>query len=821
MELRTQVSTSQFDGKDVVWYPDTYNLDEIVNTFKLPVLVKVVDGYMINEIECLENGTILSIHGVCSMDKIIATDYRDTELYIPVSCENTVRLSVKDNSTFKYVADICNATPVLRYVTNMHEFTHQKQTYPEGSVFLVRSVSKWSKGLNVTHYGQKEQRLTLPFSIVGNFKEVPSPLDAVTSYFIKDLVNNEFPIFVEFESTEGGNTTYGPLMGKVKLRKLLTSNIVYGTNYDDGKKKLLTFSRSLGVRLQIGRVIVEDDSMGEYSTIAEPVEEPIDEEVLQYILHMNPYYGDYNTADYAALKATVDAMKGGKTVESDARSQEENNVSDCKKVDAPSECQLEKNLPKVPPRIPKKPSSIKVVKNAGKGLADTGYGSITHKQAVVQNMYQAIDSMVPPAVPQRSPRLNCGTTEVTREFQSQDEHPPMGTQEGNDEEAVYSHIADGDQAMNAKPALSRRTSTRSNSSTDSWQEKALAFSLPLNTAAKFCYGDEAGGTIDKNRPLLPLPSERQGGSSQDEGTNTDQYNAVEELSESQTNSPRRSQINSDSCDVKSTRAARRKNMYEDIVFHVETEPNIEESAFGRKETVEVPSAGVSRCNVPEFLNVGEEQKVEKKIKEVQGLSEEHKKMEVNKDEKNETLDIETRDSHHLEASKKFDVISSEVLEKSVIGICEILEKLCLAEFKELFIDTQIDGELLGDINEADLVSDVEMSLFQARKLYLYIRGWQLDEEVMSFNADESQSDGEMAHEDPEKWTVKDVFERMKSLKLSSFAEFCSEQQVNGTLLTKILDEEMLESVRKDHGVSLRRIEEKKLNNYVLKGWRPK
>ena len=812
MELRTQISTSQFDGKDVVWYPDTYNLDEIVNTFKLPVLVKVVDGYMINEIECLESGTILSIHGVRSMEKIIATDYRDTELYIPVSCEITVRLSVKDNSTFKSVADICNATPVPRCVTNMYEFTHQKQIYPEGAVFLVRSISKWSKGLNVTHYGKKEQRLTLPFSIVGNFKEVPSPSDAATSYFIKDLVNKDFPIFVEFESIEGGNTTHGPLMGKVKLRKLLTSNIVYGTNYDDGKKKLLTFSRSLTVRLQIGRVIVEDDSIGEYSTIAEPVEEPIDEEVLQYLLHMNPYYGDYNTTDYAALRATVDAMKGGKAVESDARSQENNDVSDCKKVDAPSECKLEKNLPKVPPRIPRKPSSIKFVKNAGKSLADAGYGSITHKQPVVQNMYQAIDSVVPPAVPQRSPRPHCKPKEVKRDFQSQDEYLPMGKQEGNDDEAVYSHISDSKQPMNAKPALSRSTSIRSNSSIDGWQEKALAFSLPLNTAAKFCYGDEAGSTIDKNRPLLPLPSEGQGVSSQDEGTNTDQYDAVKELSESQTNSPRRGQINSDSCDVNNIRASRQKNIYEDIFFHLETEPNKEQSAFGRKQTVEGPSAGVSRCHLPESFNVGEEQKVEKKITEVQGFSEEHKNIGASKDE--ETLekhsDIETRDSLHLEASKKFDVISSEVLETSVIGICEILEKLQLAEFKELFIDTQIDGELLGDINEADLVSDVEMSLFQARKLYLYIRGWQLDEEVMSFNADESQSDGGMAQENPEKWTVKDVFERMKSLKLNSFAEFCSEQQVNGTLLTKILDEELLESVRKDHGVSLKRIEEKRL-----------
>ena len=130
-----------------------------------------------------------------------------------------------------------------------------------------------------------------------------------------------------------------------------------------------------------------------------------------------------------------------------------------------------------------------------------------------------------------------------------------------------------------------------------------------------------------------------------------------------------------------------------------------------------------------------------------------------------------------------------------------------------------------DIEENDLVTDLGMTLFQAKKLCLYVRGWRPDEErsscdeeieMQEYVAQESESG-----EKTDAWAVNDVYKRMESIKLNSFAEFCKENQVNGSLLAKILDENVLDSVRTDHQVSLSNIQQRKLIKYVEKGWRPK
>ena len=164
--------------------------------------------------------------------------------------------------------------------------------------------------------------------------------------------------------------------------------------------------------------------------------------------------------------------------------------------------------------------------------------------------------------------------------------------------------------------------------------------------------------------------------------------------------------------------------------------------------------------------------------------------------------------------------------KDVNGICDMLDNLQLGQFKESFILNQIDGELLADISEKELVSDLGMTLFQARKLCLYKRGWKPDEERSDYhekieNEDHVPQTSEEETDKPvDTWIVGEVCKRMMSIMLSSFADFCKENQVNGSLLKGILDHDVIDSIRTDHNVMLSGIEEKKLIRYVTKGWRP-
>ena len=181
----------------------------------------------------------------------------------------------------------------------------------------------------------------------------------------------------------------------------------------------------------------------------------------------------------------------------------------------------------------------------------------------------------------------------------------------------------------------------------------------------------------------------------------------------------------------------------------------------------------------------------------------------------------------LEDKEESDVSATRT-EKQSIG--EVLQIIGLIKHEEEMTTNQVDFSLLLDLAEEDLICDIGMTRFEARKLLLYVQNrWRPDgcagtdpEGVRKGVGEEGiDTEIEVGVTEVKKWTCEVVSTNMaEEIKLANFARFCIENQVNGKLLINILDKEMLQSIREDYGVTLSKIEEAKLNRFVLKGWRP-
>ena len=149
------------------------------------------------------------------------------------------------------------------------------------------------------------------------------------------------------------------------------------------------------------------------------------------------------------------------------------------------------------------------------------------------------------------------------------------------------------------------------------------------------------------------------------------------------------------------------------------------------------------------------------------------------------------------------------------GVCMILDNLNLLDYQEIFRNTQINGEFLVELEEDDFVRDLGMTKFQARKLVKYVNGWRPDQlkDLTSFKDTANSLD-------PCDWSSSDVMNHLKMLNFQAFSDFCQENQINGQLLKEILDKEMMQHIREHYGIKISILEEKKLQNFVLKAWRP-
>eukprot|EP00794_Sanderia_malayensis_P012696 gene12696-13998_t len=156
----------------------------------------------------------------------------------------------------------------------------------------------------------------------------------------------------------------------------------------------------------------------------------------------------------------------------------------------------------------------------------------------------------------------------------------------------------------------------------------------------------------------------------------------------------------------------------------------------------------------------------------------------------------------------------EIIHYDLERVGVILKQLKMEKHVKKFIDNQIDGKLLVDLDEA-VFKDIGLSPFEARKLRKYVFGWRPDKAKVDVNYSSNSADDNEAV----RWSESQVAEHLTNLGLHEFRRFCELNQVNGDLLwDMVVDEEIIYGLLVG---SDRRLNAVKLKNYVTEGWRPK
>ena len=143
-----------------------------------------------------------------------------------------------------------------------------------------------------------------------------------------------------------------------------------------------------------------------------------------------------------------------------------------------------------------------------------------------------------------------------------------------------------------------------------------------------------------------------------------------------------------------------------------------------------------------------------------------------------------------------------------------LSDLQLGHHAEKFNESQIDGSLLFDLDEA-VLRDLGLSQFEARKLRKFVFGWRPDSMRESFYKEKYDRESK----NPCNWSTNMVAEMIDmELGIPDFGQFCRDNQVNGDLLRDVVvDEELLSFLLTGKVSKLNAV---KLKNFVLDGWRP-
>ena len=772
-------SQNMIGDQDIIWLPDRYTLKEIVDNTKLPALVKVENGYMLTEEDCLASDTILTIHGERKLVRVLASDQTGRELHIPLDCKYKLRIKpYNEVQVYNTIKDVCEAPYLPDCIENRQEFQHGGITFPDGTTFDVQGVyqdenKNQTAGLSVISNASLAVRTSLPFTVQGDFVSVPLRNDRMRTYLISEITGRKFPVFVEFLPTNERNPPYSPRLGLVRLKNVYESRITYATNYLDNKRFLITFSSDLQVELQVGRVMVEEDD-DTYSTIAEPKEDPVDPELLECLINSDPYSKDYNTAVYSELEKFahlgVSKTKDSKEEIAIAKPPVPNRAGRKNRQGSVHvQSAQNKDHDENEARTAKNGEYETCGENHPQQIIDTATAGIRqkHNKGRYEDLCIENNKVIYSYKTLQKPIQGTANQGVYKAIEEK-AHPDLIANRGNS-------YAPEPGAQKILPGL---LPTQANHSQTQEQEITVAIgklekknvsnsrisgnlikalSLPLDVAAKLQYTSEenAGYATVYSRPALPLPLPRP----------------------------------------------------------VITPPPVPPRG-GRRNSAKKPQVDQAKMNsepLPTYSNtLGSVRQGKPKLENKGG-----QKLELQGEQKWKPQEVPLVDHKIVEENPKEEIqgeVLDEILGKDEKGICRILNLLQMSEFAKGLQDHQINGELLKEIEERDLVDDLGMTLFQARKLLLYIRGWRTDDEAATRVTAEAQG---MEH-----WTTGYVNEHLQLIKLSSFAKFCWENQVNGSLLRKIVDENMLQSIRESYEVKMTRIEEKKLRNFVINGWRP-
>ena len=135
--------------------------------------------------------------------------------------------------------------------------------------------------------------------------------------------------------------------------------------------------------------------------------------------------------------------------------------------------------------------------------------------------------------------------------------------------------------------------------------------------------------------------------------------------------------------------------------------------------------------------------------------------------------------------------SKSILKKlSVTEVIDILTLNQLEHRKDIFIANDIDGNLLVDLKEPELI-DLKLTKFEVKKLCAFINGWRPNRE------------GSTKKKNTSNLNVTDLFDLLVKSKFDTLAQFLFQQNIDGDLFTKMVKDDTFIGLEQEHNISLK------------------
>jgi len=842
---RNEATVARNKEEDIKWDFEEYKLSYVLDNFKLPQIVRVVEGFMFTEEDSLASGTVLTIHGQQRIEQVCAVENcgSNNDVFIPLSCPYRVKVVAPDRvKVYKTVKDLCNATPLPKCVVVNEKITSGGIKIPSGRWLIVKSISKnkndQADGICVELLDDRLRALVLPLKVVGNFAPCPLPCDQGRSYFIRELCDRSFPLGIKFLPSGEKNPSYGPHMGVLKLMKQQTIDIVFSTTEIEGQKFAISFSRGLPVTVEVARGSL--DCTETYSRRCKAAEEEVDIDVLNHLKDTNPYSCMYQSAIYADVCAIRKAFQERNEI-SMSQCSSESYHSDVTSFSDDRQGEIRCKIDSVSQSLGSTSSQIydNHVSRSSSESSNLSDGMVHRKKST---SYQK------PAYVYLDPLANRARNPSSVENYEPGEDSEDDDYEDVNDEHDYVEIIDTMDSNISKP-VKQKKSSHSYTYIDVLPPRpdvaqGKLFQIKGPPPQPFAKSQSVTSSEQSTHEAMPYASRRSLARALSEGATLIDRDAIDQSFEQ----PILHQIGkSNESDVEST--CSEYHSFSSIPNAVKNEAADAELQQNEAQKI-VPKKPVRRAGPPKPLprksslgnnysivrdvdvfksdlrqlddTSGVRKKTSTSTEEIRepflatvvgntpSLKEDYIKLNDEIERRGESLEQESVDDNSMEGKNLVDrqliPNSSHLNGLDENGVGDILDEIQLSEFKEIFKSEQINGSLLVGL-DIETLQSLGLNTFQAIKVVDYV------ERVNQSDINESDVSN------CGQWTTAEVRDRMNEINLSSLAEFCINNHVDGRLLESIIDKNGFDSLRTDYSVSLNTLHQTKVVRYVKQNWR--
>lgn len=251
--------------ENIKWSETSIPLSDFVNTYPLPQIVQIEEGYHGGSDEnSLSMGQVLKIHTLTTERKLVGEDRHEKEMKIPVHNQKVYLKPANYDTVYQHVSDLSHAKPLPNYVEvtrgyyNVDSNIDYELSVDPGETLEVIDVNESSiftkKNRSMTFRNSEGVALKLPFDCVGGFK----PLIDNTPHLLADIIPSDsngltFPFYFQFVDTNASK------LGVIKVTSTYDDKLVIASCGQGHAQVVFMMSQNLKVKVKVAVGTLKDD----------------------------------------------------------------------------------------------------------------------------------------------------------------------------------------------------------------------------------------------------------------------------------------------------------------------------------------------------------------------------------------------------------------------------------------------------------------------------------------------------------------------------------------------------------------------------------